>query len=128
MKSKLLIIEDNLMMREFLNHLLSKEYEVYTASSAEEALEWLQNNSEIDLIISDFNLDDMTGLDFLKHIKSSGFFQHIPVIILSGKNKSEDRITCLKEGAADYIIKPFNPTELLLRIQNVSIKAMENAN
>jgi len=52
-------------------------------------------------------------------VRESGFFSDVPLIVLSGEESSSERIKCLKLGANDYLIKPFNPEELALRIENL---------
>ena len=128
MKKQLLIIDDNPMMGGFLTHLFSKNYETQWCSNAEEALGWLLKRNVPDLIISDYNLTGMSGLDFLNQLKKSGFYKDIPVIMLSGESKSDRRIDCLKSGAEDFIIKPFNPTELELKVDKMlESKPLETA-
>ncbi|MEM6845417.1 MAG: response regulator [Bacteroidota bacterium] len=115
----ILVIDDNKMMRTFLSHLLSEEYEVVEKESAEDALIWLDERNYPDLIISDYELHGLNGCDLLERLQASEFYKKIPFIILSGKGKSENRIKCLEAGAKDFIVKPFNPIELKLRISRL---------
>ena len=64
-------------------------------------------------------MPEMDGFSLLRHLKSSGLFEDIPVIILSSNDNSAEKIRCLKLGADDYLIKPFNPEELDIRIANI---------
>lgn len=114
----LIVVDDNLMMREFLNELFSKQYKVETFENGKEAMSYIASNDQPDAMLLDYEMDGMSGHEVLKTIKSSGFHKDIPVILLSGKKKSETRISCLELGAKDFISKPFNPVELELRIQN----------
>ncbi len=123
MKQQLLLIDDNPMMGGFLTHLFGKEHEVMWCTNAEEALEWLQKRHMPDLIICDYELTGINGLDFLKHIKKTGFFKDIPVLMLSGKTNSQNRIHCLEAGAEDFVMKPFNPTELGIKVENLLSKS-----
>ena len=59
----------------------------------------------------------MNGFEFIKRIRESGFFDEIPLIMLSGKEESADKIKCFEMGADDYVVKPFNPRELIVRIK-----------
>ena len=61
----------------------------------------------------------LDGIELIKRLKESGYFKDIPVIVLSSKEGSEDRIKCLRLGAEDYMVKPFNPEELLVRIEKI---------
>ena len=76
--------------------------------SAEEVIKYLENH-EPDIILSDIMMGDMSGLDLCKWLKSNSNYSHIPVILISGKNKVKEQIEGLKVGAIAYIIKPFNP-------------------
>ncbi|MFA5651682.1 MAG: response regulator, partial [Proteiniphilum sp.] len=62
---------------------------------------------------------EMSGDEFLRYIKRNGLFKDIPVIVLSGEESSDIRVRMLEEGADDYILKPFNPMELKIRIRKV---------
>jgi len=59
----------------------------------------------------------LNGFEFLDRIKASGFFDDIPIIILSGRDWSKDKIKCFEKGAEDYVVKPFNPSEIIARIK-----------
>lgn len=72
-----------------------------------------------DIIIADVNMPDVGGIEFIMQIRSSGFFRDVPLIMLSGNEKSEDKIKSLKAGADDYMTKPFNPEELEAWIDNI---------
>nr|WKN34478.1 response regulator [Tunicatimonas sp. TK19036] len=119
MKHCILVVEDNVMMRKFLSHLFAKKYEVIVKASAEEALIWLDERNYPDLIISDYELDGLSGFELLERLQISGLYQKIPFVILSGQGKSEFRIKCLEAGAADFIVKPFNPVELELKMSRI---------
>ena len=62
----------------------------------------------------------LSGQEFLNIIKSSDFFNEIPLLILSGIDSSKERIACLKGGADDFMLKPFNPEELILKVSKLS--------
>jgi CheY-like chemotaxis protein len=112
---KILIVEDAISVRKILESVLGKENEVHTTEDGSQALEWLQDGNLPDLIICDIQMPVMGGEEFVKEIKSSGFFREIPIIMLSGIESSEERIKMLKLGTNDYLVKPFNPEELKLK-------------
>ncbi|MEL6536778.1 MAG: response regulator [Bacteroidota bacterium] len=114
---ELVIVDDNPMMRAFLSKLFSTDYKVATLPGVMEAIQYLEEGHSPDLIISDFKMPHLDGKEFLSHIQDQ--FKHIPVVFLSGDNKGQDRIHCLKNGAKDFILKPFNPKELKLKIQHL---------
>ena len=108
---KILAIDDELSMRTLLEFFLKDTYEIATVGSGEEALQWL-DQSIPDLIISDIEMKGMNGFEFLKQVRLRGYTKHTPVIMLSGKAESKERVKCYQLGAQDYLTKPFNPEEL----------------
>jgi len=117
MKKNILVIDDEITIRTLLEKFLGKSYDVTAMSNGQEALNWLQAGNLADLMIVDLEMPNMDGFELLKQVKSSGFFREIPVMMLSGVDSSAERVKCLKAGALDFMIKPFNPEELLLKIQ-----------
>ncbi len=114
---KILLVEDEDQIRKVLSfNLIDEGYAVVEAKDGKEAITFLQNEY-FDLILLDLMLPLISGLDVLDFIKLEG--KSIPTIILSAKNQTKDRIIGLKKGADDYITKPFDLEELLLRINNV---------
>lgn len=111
MKKTILVVDDERTICMLLENFLSPEHIVVTKSSGLEALNWLDNNLP-DLIISDIQMSIMDGFEFLKEVRLKGFTKHTPVIMLSGRTESKERIKCYQLGAQDYLTKPFNPEEL----------------
>ena len=111
MKKKVLVIDDELTMRTLLEFFLGKKYEVASVGSAIEALSWLDDNLP-DLIISDIQMEGIDGFEFLKTVRKRGYTRNTPIIMLSGKSESKERVKCYQLGAQDYLTKPFNPEEL----------------
>ena len=108
---KILVVDDEITICLLLENFLSKEYDVVSISDGAEALEWLEGNLP-DLIISDIEMANMDGYEFLTKVRERGFTKHTPFIMLSAKSESKERINCYKLGAQDYLTKPFNPEEL----------------
>ena len=115
MKYKILVIDDDKSIRFIVSNFLKKEFDVYTEKSCMSGLAHLQNKSTPDVIILDLILPNESGYDFIKIIKQSNFFKSIPILVLSAKENSVEKVKCLKLGADDYIVKLFNSEELLLR-------------
>ena len=113
----ILLVDDKIQLLTLLKQILKSRYDVVLKSNGLEAIEWIQQGNIPDLILTDIQMPQMDGMKFLQIIKESGVFSEIPVIILSGRESSQDRVECLRQGAADYISKPFNPEELLVRIE-----------
>ena len=119
MKKNILIIDDELSIRMLLENYLSKTYEIVTKTDGMDGMKYLENGNIPDLIVADIQMPNLDGYEMLKQVRSSGFFGNIPMIMLSGIESSQERVKCLRMGADDYIVKPFNPEELLLRINNL---------
>lgn len=119
MKRTILVIDDEQSIRMLLENFLGKEFEVISKSDGLEGINFLEEGNLPDLIVADIQMPNMDGYEFLENAKASGFFSHIPVIMLSGNESSKERIKSLRLGADDYMVKPFNPEELYLRIKNI---------
>jgi DNA-binding response OmpR family regulator len=98
-----------------LENFLNKDYEVISKSDGLEALSWMQEGNLPDLIVADIQMPNLDGYEFIENVRSSGYFKNIPLIMLSGIESSVEKVKCLKLGANDYMIKPFNPEELAIR-------------
>lgn len=118
-RTKILAVEDDAYMQLILKKFLSKTYDVEILPTAMDALSYLQNGNIPDLIISDLNTPNLSGLELVAQLSASDFFKSIPVIILSGEDSSETRIKCLDSGADDFIVKPFNPAEVEARVRAI---------
>jgi two-component system response regulator PilR (NtrC family) len=107
----ILVVDDELSMREFLKILLEKEgYDVSTASEASSAID-LINDQNFDLVISDIKMPGMGGLPLLEKIKEIN--SNLPVIMITAFASPENAVTAMKSGAFDYITKPFKVEEIL---------------
>jgi len=118
----ILVVDDDDRIRELVRqYLLDNKYIVTTASDAFDA----ENKIEIikfDLIVLDIMMPNKTGLQLTTEIKKK---INIPIILLTAKGKAEERVTGLEYGADDYLGKPFEPKELLLRIKNILNKTLK---
>ncbi len=125
-KNTILALDDELSILKILDFYFGKNYNVVSKSNGKVALEWMQQGQLPDIIIADVNMPDMNGLEFIAQIRASGFFRDIPLIMLSGNEGTADKIKCLKAGADDYLVKPFNPEELEARIENILRRIKKN--
>ncbi len=108
---KILVVEDNIDIHNIIEELLSKEgFIISSAYSGTEALLLLEKQ-KFDLILLDLMLPAMSGEEIIKKVN------HTPIIVLSAKCSSDDKVNCLLSGANDYITKPFDGKELLARIE-----------
>jgi diguanylate cyclase (GGDEF)-like protein len=117
-KEKILTIDDDPDILDVLELTLSEQYEVFQADNGKEGLRMLQQRNP-DLIICDYMMPVMNGREFCKALKKDILLRHIPIIMLTGKGEVHDRIGGIEAGADDYIVKPFDPNELLARIRMI---------
>lgn len=118
-KNNILIIEDEKNIAKLIRYNLEKEdYECYTAKSGEDGLDILKKHG-IDLVVLDIMLPGMDGFEVCRNIKQDGRLKGIPIIMLTAKGEEVDRIVGLELGADDYMVKPFSPRELTLRVKAV---------
>ena len=115
-ESHILVVDDDKGIRELVKEYLDqKNFITSTAKDADDAIEKTKF-MKFDLIILDIMMPGKTGLDFLKENKGK---LDTPVILLTAKGEAADRIEGLETGADDYLAKPFEPRELILRIRNI---------
>ncbi|MDP6569896.1 MAG: response regulator transcription factor [Candidatus Marinimicrobia bacterium] len=113
----ILIIDDDIQLTELLIEFLgSYKYNVQAKHTPEEGLEYIKSNNEVNAIILDIMLPGMDGFQVLRKIREN---LSIPVIMLTARGEVTDKIVGLELGADDYLSKPFEPRELLARIQSI---------
>lgn len=117
-KPVVLLVEDNADMRKFIIEELSPRFNILEAVNGEEGIKEAIEKIP-DLIISDVMMPMKDGYQLCKEIKSDPITSHIPVILLTAKATIENKIEGLETGADDYLVKPFNSTELIARITNL---------
>lgn len=114
-----MIVEDEKNISKLIKYNLEKaDYECQTVITGEDALDALEQQA-VDLVILDIMLPKMDGLEVCRRLKSDPHLKQIPVIMLTAKGEEIDRIVGLELGADDYMVKPFSPRELVLRIKSV---------
>jgi len=117
MKDKILIIEDDKIIMRFLNlTLLTNDYEAISATTGIQGMNAFINNN-LSAILLDLGLPDIDGIEILKEIRKDN--KDIPIIIVSARDKEEEKVKALDLGADDYLTKPFGVGELLARIRAV---------
>lgn len=117
-KNKILIVEDNAEMRNYIREELKKDYEVFESINGEEGLN-KAINCYPDIVLSDIMMPQMDGIEFCKKLKRDERTSHIAIILLTAKSSQENKMEGLETGAEDYLTKPFYIDELKLKIHNI---------
>jgi DNA-binding response OmpR family regulator len=117
-KASLLIIEDNVDLRDFLVDSFTPEYKTLSAGNGREGLELALTHLP-DLIISDIMMPEIDGVELCRRLKTDERTSHIPVILLTAKTGIKSKLEGLETGADDYLTKPFERPELLMRVKNL---------
>jgi CheY-like chemotaxis protein len=113
MKKQILAIDDSKAIRFLLQTVLGKEYQVVTVPDGYSAMYYLSHRAQPDLIIADPQLPDMENWELIQQLSSSGMYGDIPMLALSGLDKTETEEKCVEYGVVRFFMKPFNPVELM---------------
>lgn len=126
--SRILIVEDHAEMRQYLFSILAANYQIQAAQNGLEAWKLLQQeNHGIDLILSDVMMPKMDGFTLVEKIKNTPNLLQLPIVLLTARAHSKDKLKALTMGIDDYLLKPFAAEELLVRIQNLLQKRTKSA-
>lgn len=118
-KHRLVIIDDHYDILEILKHNMVQEgYEVKMFFNAVDALKYI-NADNTDLLVTDWMLPEMDGLELCRNLKMSPSTRDIPLVMLTGKNDEIDAVTALEVGAEDYVTKPIRMRELMSRVKKI---------
>jgi diguanylate cyclase (GGDEF)-like protein len=119
MAVKILIADDDPDIRDILRLSLSEEnYEVIEAKDGEEALKIIESRP-IDLVLLDYRMPKIDGRGVCARVKDDLLLRHLPIIMVTGSGDIDDKVGGINAGADDYIVKPFDPKELLARIRMI---------
>lgn len=124
MNKTLLIVDDEPSIRLILAHYFNEDFRIVLKSNGLEAMNWLELGNMPDAIVADYTMPVMDGLDFIKKVRAHPAHKYTPLVILSGMDETRHKIQCLKQGADDYVVKPFNPEELDLRVKKLMVRAL----
>ena len=116
-KPQVLVVEDNADLRAFIIDSLGTEFQFHQAENGKQGLE-IATNEIPDMIISDVMMPEMDGMEMTRRIKEDIKTSHIPLILLTAKSGEDSKLEGLSKGADDYLTKPFNKQELLLKVRN----------
>ncbi len=118
-KRTLLVIEDNEINKEFLVSSLAEKYHILSAGNGREGLDILKKQAQsISAILLDIQMPVMNGFEFLEYVAHNTVFCKIPVIVTTVLDSEKDEKRCLNLGAVDFIVKPYDPTLVQLRVDN----------
>lgn len=115
----ILIIDDEPSILKLLNFILSSTYDLTIKTSGIEAIAWLEEGNDPDLIISDLMMPYFDGSLLIKNLKVSGFYRNTPVILLSGADDLAEKVRAMPFTVDRYLQKPFNPTALKTSISEL---------
>jgi len=116
MKAKIFIVEDEPSIVQLVKYNLEKEnFKVLVSNNGEEGLQEIKK-IEPDLILLDWMLPDLSGIDICKALRKDTKFKNIPIIMLTARSQEEDKVLGLNVGADDYLPKPFSNLELIARV------------
>lgn len=120
LKKKILAVDDSAIIRKIIRGTIeSLRYDLLEASDGMEALDILEkNSSDIKMILLDWNMPGMNGIDFLKAVKSHKFYKHIPIIMITTESEKESIIKAIQAGVSNYLLKPFKAEELTKKIMD----------
>lgn len=116
---KILIIDDKEAIAKVIANYFKDEYDCIYCENPLKGIQWLESNPIPDLILLDLRMPLMTGEEFLGYIKKNELFKSVPIVVLSSEDSSSIRIRLLENGAEDFILKPFNPMELKVRLKKI---------
>jgi diguanylate cyclase (GGDEF)-like protein len=119
MSVKILVVDDDPDIRDILKLTLAEEnYEVLEAKDGEEALKMIAAKP-LDLVLLDYRIPKIDGREVCRRVKKDLLLRHLPIILVTGKGDISDKVTGIDAGADDYVVKPFEPKELLARIRMI---------
>lgn len=118
-----IIAEDDEQISYLLNFMLAREkFTVKIANNGQEAIDIIDTVEKPKLIMLDIMMPHYNGFQILEHIQTKADWQDIPILMLTAKSKESDIAKALDAGATDYVVKPFQPAELITRLKRLMSK------
>jgi len=118
-KKLILLVDDEITVLKLLEFILKKDYNLVIHNNGLEAISWMDEGHMPDLIISDLEMPYVDGLDFVRSLKTSGYYRDIPIILLSAAYSLDDLVQKLPYNFDLLMAKPFNPSKLKETIQKL---------
>jgi two-component system chemotaxis response regulator CheY len=120
MLKKVIVVDDSALIHQMYKMVLMRyQCTIVSAKNGQEALDMIAKNPDSDLLLVDINMPVMNGLEFIKKVKELGTYDHIPIVIVSTEGKEEDTKRGLALGAAGYVTKPVQPSDLHALIERM---------
>lgn len=118
---KLLVVDDSSTMRRIIKNTLERlgQTDVLEAEHGVEAWDLLSKNDDVKVVITDWNMPEMNGLDLVKKIRAEKKYEDMPIIMVTTEGGKAEVITALKAGVNNYIVKPFTPQVLKEKLEDV---------
>ena len=118
---KILVVDDSSTMRRIIKNTLTKlgHKDLLEAEDGAKAWKLMQENSDIDVLITDWNMPEMNGLELVKKVRSEAKYEDMPIIMVTTEGGKTEVITTLKAGVNNYIVKPFTPQVLQEKLEAV---------
>jgi DNA-binding response OmpR family regulator len=118
-KKTILVIDDDITIRKLLSHhLILNNYKVLQAQDTDEGFNFL-NANQVDLVLCDVNLGTMDGFTFCEKVRESNQYKFTPFVFVTAKNSLEDKTKALDVGGDDFITKPFDVQELIIKVKTL---------
>jgi CheY-like chemotaxis protein len=117
-RGRILVVDDDHEILDMTSMLLSSEgHDVAVAASGEEALQRLREDGHPDLVLLDINMPGLDGWEVLRILREDGTLDRLPVIMFSVNFEIREKLRAMQQGAADYVVKPFETSSLLERVE-----------
>ena len=120
-KKTILIVDDSEFVRSYHSHILEQaDFRVITAVDGSDGLEKLYSNA-CDLVLTDINMSNMDGYEFIRRVRADGKYDSLPIIIVSTESETKDKMKGFEAGASLYIVKPSSPEMMVENIRMVMV-------
>ena len=124
----ILHIDDDIYIRKIIQQTLSADFDLTSCTNGLEAMAWLEKGNLPDIILTDLRMPMLDGQEVINLIRSGSLYRNIPIIVLSSMEDSVLKVSCIEQGADDFIVKPFNPLEVKAKIKALLRRTNERRN
>lgn len=126
---KILVVDDFPTMRRIVKTLLKQNgfHNFVDAEDGEKAYKLLQEHGNFEFIVSDWNMPNMTGLEFLKTVRADDRYKHLPFLMVTAEAEKENIIEAVKSGVSNYVVKPFTGATLKEKLQRIDVNLKKKA-